>query len=339
MHADQPVLIVTTADDPHADALVAELRRRDIPVSRFHPEDFPVRSSITLFAAGDGPEWDGTIVTQGREVLLSSVRSAWYRRPANPVIDESVPPGLVEFARVNAREILNATYALIEDRWLTSPYALGRAQLKPVQLLAAARAGLATPLTIFSNDPGRARRFRDSLARNGTRCAVKAMRSTPTITYDRRVWLPYTAVWRDDAAPEAIADICLVPSIYQQYLAKRYEVRAVVIGEEIFAACVDPGTDPDSVIDVRKGNLAEHWVPYTLPDPTAAALIRLTRALGLHFCSADLIVTALDEVVFLELNPNGQWLWLDLCAGLPLTQKIADYLGAGIGPRAARSVA
>ncbi len=35
------VLIITNEYDIHADAVVLELYKRDVPVFRFHPDDFP----------------------------------------------------------------------------------------------------------------------------------------------------------------------------------------------------------------------------------------------------------------------------------------------------------
>ena len=328
-----PVLIVTTTDDAHADIMIEELQRRDVPVIRFHPEDFPVRSSITLFGTDSGRDWNGVITTQGREVRLSEIRSAWYRRPRDPAIAESIPAGLTDFALVNARDVLNAAYALIEDRWLASPHRLRWAELKPVQLMAAARAGLPTPLTIFSNDPGEVERFHSRLTEQRDRCAVKSLRTTHAVTYDQKIWLPYTAVWPDDLPPTQAGDIALTPAIYQRYLPKHREVRAVMIGAEVFAASVDPAVDPDCEVDMRKGELTKDWASFTLPEDIAAALVTMTRGLGLHCCSADFIVTPDGNLIFIELNPNGQWLWLDLYAGLPLVQKFADHLCAGIGQR------
>jgi hypothetical protein len=43
--------------------------------------------------------------------------------------------------------------------------------------------------------------------------------------------------------------------------------------------------------------------------------VELVRSLGLRFCSADLVLTPDGRHVFLDLNPNGQWLWLELEAG------------------------
>jgi hypothetical protein len=321
---DGPVLIVTMDDDSHADIMVEELNRRGVEVVRFHPEDFPVRSSVSLFQAGDG--WDGELRTQGRSVLLSQVRSAWFRRPQDPVLSDAVPPSLKEFSLLQARDVLWAMYALLDDRWLASPHALRWAELKPLQLQAAARVGLRTIQTLVSNDREAVEQFRRRLAGEQAECAVKSLRSTRVITYDTKVWLPHTARWPADLSPDALDGIELTPAIYQRYLRKRLEVRAVVIEDQVLAASVDPSLDELSADDVRRGELTRHWQPFHLPADVAAALVRLTAGFGLHVSSSDLILTPDDELVFLELNPNGQWLWLDLYAGLPLVRMVADVL-------------
>lgn len=50
------------------------------------------------------------------------------------------------------------------------------------------------------------------------------------------------------------------------------------------------------------------------------------KNLGLEFCSADFLVTRDGEEIFLELNPNGQWLWLEFLTGTPLASMFADLL-------------
>jgi hypothetical protein len=47
---------------------------------------------------------------------------------------------------------------------------------------------------------------------------------------------------------------------------------------------------------------------------------------GINFASPDMILTPEGEFVFLELNPNGQWLWLEAELGLPLISSMADLL-------------
>jgi hypothetical protein len=54
---ERPVLIVTEPLDVHADFVLSELNKRDVPVFRFHTEDFPVGSQISI--SGAGTVWSG----------------------------------------------------------------------------------------------------------------------------------------------------------------------------------------------------------------------------------------------------------------------------------------
>ncbi|MEJ2669125.1 MAG: MvdD family ATP-grasp ribosomal peptide maturase, partial [Gammaproteobacteria bacterium] len=48
--------------------------------------------------------------------------------------------------------------------------------------------------------------------------------------------------------------------------------------------------------------------------------------LGLNFGCIDMILTPDDEFVFLEVNPNGQWLWVEHSLGCNISGAIADKL-------------
>ena len=52
--------------------------------------------------------------------------------------------------------------------------------------------------------------------------------------------------------------------------------------------------------------------------------------LELNFAAIDLIETPDGEHVFLEVNPNGQWLWLDDMLKLGISQAVADWLGSEV---------
>ena len=44
------------------------------------------------------------------------------------------------------------------------------------------------------------------------------------------------------------------------------------------------------------------------------------------FGAFDFIVTPENEWIFLEVNPNGQWLWLEQSLSLDISKKILDNL-------------
>ena len=46
----------------------------------------------------------------------------------------------------------------------------------------------------------------------------------------------------------------------------------------------------------------------------------------LEFGAFDFIVTNDNQWYFLEVNPNGQWLWLEKILALDISEKIIDLL-------------
>jgi glutathione synthase/RimK-type ligase-like ATP-grasp enzyme len=46
----------------------------------------------------------------------------------------------------------------------------------------------------------------------------------------------------------------------------------------------------------------------------------------LNFGCFDFIVTSNNDYIFLECNPNGQWLWIELETGYEISKIIAENL-------------
>jgi glutathione synthase/RimK-type ligase-like ATP-grasp enzyme len=117
--------------------------------------------------------------------------------------------------------------------------------------------------------------------------------------------------------------------MFQPYVDKALELRCVVIGEHIFCASIDSQANELTRRDWRAGDWRGtelHQAVFALPDHVQAAIHRLMDSFDINFASMDMIVTPDGEFVFLELNPNGQWLWLELDLGLPLVASMADLL-------------
>ena len=111
--------------------------------------------------------------------------------------------------------------------------------------------------------------------------------------------------------------------------AKQYELRVTVVGEDVFAAKILSQDLPEDKgkIDWRQGY--DHGLSFSaciLPDNISNKCIMLVHALGLNFGCIDLIVKPNGEYVFLECNPNGQWLWLELATGMKISYSIANFL-------------
>jgi glutathione synthase/RimK-type ligase-like ATP-grasp enzyme len=190
-------------------------------------------------------------------------------------------------------------------------------------------AGLTTPTTLISNDPERATSFVEALG--DTECAIKPLIAT-RVDGEDGARLPLTTILPRGHALDSVA---LSPSIFQPYIEKAYELRCVVMGERIFTAKLDSQAHESTRTDWRASTVeneaVEHEV-FDLPEPVQAGLHRLMRSFGINFASIDMIVTPEGEFVFLDLNPNGQWLWLEEELGLPLVAGMADLLTREYSP-------
>ncbi len=64
------------------------------------------------------------------------------------------------------------------------------------------------------------------------------------------------------------------------------------------------------------------------PACVKAALMQLVRSYHLRFAAIDMIVDKQGAWIFLEINPNGQWAWLDLAGGSQIWRSFATAFSA-----------
>jgi hypothetical protein len=117
--------------------------------------------------------------------------------------------------------------------------------------------------------------------------------------------------------------------LFQAQVPKVADVRAVVVGEQVFSARISA---PPGVVDWRSEYQSLTYEQVTCPNAIRGALARFLAGFGLRFGAFDFAVTADDAWWFLECDPNGQWAWLEDAAGLPITHAIADLLENGATP-------
>ena len=68
---------------------------------------------------------------------------------------------------------------------------------------------------------------------------------------------------------------------------------------------------------------------YDLSPDIEELVLKLTSALGLVYGAIDMIVTPEGEHVFLEINPSGQFGFIEQSTGLPILSSLADTLIEG----------
>lgn len=192
----------------------------------------------------------------------------------------------------------------------------------PLQLASVQRLGLRTPRTLLTNNPDEVRAFYETCL---GQIILKAV-SRGVIEGEKRRFIYTSKVQPEHLV--ALEGVRATAHLFQEYIPKRFDLRVIVIGRQVFAAEIHSQHSERARLDFRQDYSDLTYKVHWLPDDIQAKVLALVRQFDLQFSSMDFIVTLEGEYVFLDLNPNGQFYWLQIRLGerLPLKEAMADLL-------------
>lgn len=322
------VLIVTKSDDNASIERVSEalLTTHGLQVFRFDSDRFP--GELRLVARHDDLRDAVSLEddARGARVALEDVHAIWYRRlDVAARLPAALEPRLRAPAVLEARTVVHGLLAAASAFRLDPPDNVRLASHKALQLRVAREVGLAVPRTLTTNSPAAVRAFWNEC---GGRVVTKVLSSFAVHDDAGREQVVFTTRLSeaDLAALDDGLDLC--PMTFQEEVAKALELRATVVGQQVFCAAVDSAAMAGAEVDWRRkgADLCAAWSPHRLPDDVAERLLRLARRFGLNYGAADIIVRPDGRHVFLEINPGGEFFWLE--PGLPISAALASVLAA-----------
>ncbi|MCG2693861.1 ATP-dependent carboxylate-amine ligase [Candidatus Parcubacteria bacterium] len=259
---------------------------------------------------------------KGRIHLLRDFSSVWYRRPADPHISSTVKNSVArEYALEESWNILNALWEGMDwPLWINHPAKIKKAKHKWSQSVVARRIGFMCPRTLVTNNPDEARSF----CRMVERAIIK-----PVFTSHFQSENGWNMIYTNPISSEdlRIQDIELAPATFQEYIPKKIELRVTVVNNKVFACAIESQANSKTKDDWRHydlDNTPHH--PFNLPSHIKDMCVRIVKHYDLNFGAIDLILTPDNKYYFLELNPNGQWAWIEEMSGLPISSAIIDLL-------------
>lgn len=303
------ILIIAPHDDIHALSVAADIEAARAEAVILDMDEFGT-GALLSHSIGRGESGDIT-TNAGRRIAFEEISSIWVRRVGRPRAGPEVrDPDDRDFV---LREWNTAIDGLLASAGieLVSPVWAQNAAVKPLQLALARRAGLRVPDTLISNHREAVEKFVDE---HRGRVVHKVL----TVAKEG---IAETRAWREGDR-DALPDLAYTPTIFQERIDAAYDVRATVIGPDIFTMRI--AVAPDTV-DSRLDFDAE-CEPMALPCDIGDRLRRLMKDLNLVFGAIDLRVTPEGEFVFFEINPQGQFLFVEISTGLPLSAALARYL-------------
>lgn len=331
------IVIVTEMDDSHADDVIILLQQMGHEAIRLNTEEIPLGVTVSLSFGNYSDEWRGSIAnhSNGRVIDVDAVRSVWWRRPFQYGLPDDLSEQEREFASDEIDAALRGLWSSLDCYWISYPERIREASYKGGQLKRAAHLGFEVPCTLITMDSEKARAFYEACDR---RVIFKVM-SDPFLGTQRTAYMnpdqppelyrTVTTLITDSELAE-LETVRLVPCMFQEYIPKRVELRVTVIGDEVFAAEIDSQADERTLIDWRHSDVDVPYREATLPDEVSERCLAFVKSYGLNFSAMDLILTPDGRYVFLENNPNGQFIFVEhFVPELRMTEALATCLVRG----------
>lgn len=304
------IAIFTIENDLHALAVKHALADRKDVACHIVETDRVCNSSGFKWST-EAESFECTAPTRDGLVLpIAEVDLIWWRR----FNVQKVPPHVTQPEHVDlinndcAAALGGAVMNEFQGVWVNDPRATRAAENKLIQLKAAQKAGFQVPRTLISNDPEQVRKFCGMLHGNIVVKSVRGTAMAPLLTQ------PLAEQHLD---PESLR---LSPAIFQERIAGNSHLRVHCFGEEVHAVHIE-----SQALDWRE-NLDVPFQVYEVPDDLRTKLLLVVKELGLRMGIVDLKLRDDGTAVWLEINPQGQFLFVEGIADIGLTDAFATFL-------------
>lgn len=312
------ILILSNKWDVTVDFVVRELQSRRYPYLRLNTEDLPNISVTTEL-----PDFSVTVEKEDDTVNVSEeVGAVWYRRPGKPFefTEKKPDQGTVEYIREQWSAWLKSLQTIPEVKWVNHPADNGRMESKIHQLRLADNLGFKIPETVVSNE------YTDimEMFEQQDGAVISKALASPLINtseQDEFVFSQYI----DEAPAEDDDRLKVCPTIFQEPLLPKIDYRVTVIGDTVLPVKIEGNDGKKVPVDWRTEKEDVRFVKEALPQEIEDRCRKYVEEAGLVFGAIDLVKTG-GEFVFLEINPNGEWGWLQKPWDVPIAENLTELL-------------
>jgi len=310
------ILIITHSSDVTADYQCARLRKEQAHFVRIDSDTLTSRVSIRA------SEFETSLAIDGRSYTTADVSCVWLRRPKAIDVHGTDPAERAHSATEWGEALEGFLSQLPERVWINHASRNARASHKIEQLSRARAAGLLVPPTLVTQDADEAQAF---AAAHGGRIIVKPLFSgyieRATVDQDSQIYT--SRVELEHLERRELLKRC--PTLFQAEIAKDYDVRACFVDGRLRCVRMDRASlRGNQILDIRRDNMESvRYTPMDAPADVSSRLTALMVHYGLRFAAIDFAVTREGDWIFFEINPNGQWAWLDLAGATDVAGDLA----------------
>ena len=311
------ILLNSRKNDPHTVGIVKELKLLNesyMVLDTFSQDDF-------FEVQYKNNHSSGIINIDNKKIDLSDVKSVWNTSPLSIKINSNLIEESKDFVKAEWTEGISSLWNSCSAKWVNNPNSILNAVNRLKQLQLGTKIGLKTPNTIITNNPNKLRSFFEEC---NEEIIAKTLHSSEGLPEDKMIFT--TKLSKKDL--EQASQLQFAPCMFQEYVPKNTELRVTIIGDVFHTAEIFSQQSDKTKHDWRQYDDFEK-TPYKkseLPDNIKNSLLKLMKIMNLEFGAADLIRTPDDEYIFLEINPNGRWWWIQELTGMNIAKDIASNL-------------
>jgi hypothetical protein len=301
------VLVLTNSKDATADFLCGHFETAKIEYFRVNTDN--VREKLKI----EYSHGQAYLCASNVKINSEQVSGIWLRRP-QPLLNPEGQPAEIFHLGLEWTEALEGFLAHVPtERWINHPTANALASHKIEQLTRAQSFGLRVPETIVTQNFEELSSF---WAEFPNEVIVKPLASGFIQRDDpQQDTLIYTSQLEEAHISKAeLLSAC--PTLFQRRVKKYLDARCCVVDDECITTgmCAEESSGLQR-LDIRRNNMSDvRYYPIVLPNKFQISLLSLVKSYGLRFAAIDLVQDNNRDWYFLEINPNGQWAWLDIDA-------------------------
>lgn len=298
------------------------LQHRRIPFLHLNPIVKRRNFDLSIHSDSDGRSIENVVIKGDIKYKLNNIRSVWSRGAAYSGGHATTPgtsENLIYHESVYSFEYI--WWSLRKCLWINPLLNAHAARNRLIQHEIAAKCGMRVPrqtvTTLGSGVADLAAQGKSRIIKNISQGGYQE--SGPCFNK--------TEYFREECADGISSERLSAPVMLQEYIEKDYEIRAVVIGATVYGAAVDSASSEMTSLDSRYwGKAGLTYYRIRISDNERDVLVKINQLLGLSYSAMDLIRGRDGALYFLEANPSGQWGFVEMLTGFPITEKIVDLL-------------
>ena len=253
------------------------------------------------------------VVIENVEYIIDQVHllSIFFRAPTflRDIFQEEVD-GEEQLYRTQWAAFIRAITVFEDALWVNNPIDTYKAEIKALQLSYAKQVGLLVPHTIITNK---------TTPQPGEIFAIKSI-DTAIVSSKKEEAFVYTSIVDGSDLQE---NHYSSPFFLQKALTPKIDVRITIIGQQVVAMYIKGNVAIRG--DWRKFEDELIYEPFELPSEIKARILNFTKMFKLNYAAIDMVLYN-SEYHFIEVNPTGEWAWLQKNTGIDMGLIIAKYL-------------